>query len=527
MKKDKKKRKGLRVALIVLLVLLLTVLAVGGGLFYRYWSLLDRDGDESLAILESIDDPDEDGRTESRAESRTESAAPAESGEESGSGEDSEESLSAPEGDTESTSGPPVVHPGSDQPWDGSRNVRNSRSYVSGCESFNFINLKLNYNPRSLKGEGIINILLVGMDTRPDWSYGRSDVMIICTINKNTHEISLTSLARDTYLILTENERSSCVNRLNAAAAFGGMPYLVRTIERTYDIYIDYYVQTSFGAFATAIDDMGGLDLYLSAAEAKAINSSIVAYSDYSGSYVLDLGGDVPVVLLDTGSGEDGSGTETPPEDPTGDPQTEDSSAEPSAEPTEESSSEPTEESSADPAEESSAAPAEDPQESAGEESRSSGDKEESQSESSSDGRPSKAKLSEKDGVAHLNGNQVLAYCRLRSIDNDLARSNRQRKTLVAVINKAKGMSWSSIDAIATRTLPKIRTNMSAGQFMSLLSDAYSIYRNYSIHTYCLPQEGTYEWCWSDGGRWIIRMDFAANINYFYETVYQMKWDGK
>ncbi len=405
-----KKKKGVgRKIIIALLILLALVLAAGGGLFLHYWSLLGHE-EESLAILESIEEPEEPGNP------AEESRPQEESSDESGGG-----SVVESEEDSEIVIDP-VVDWGDTRPWDGSTLVRSSRSYVSGCEPFSFINMRLNYQPKSLKGEGIINILLVGMDTRPNWSYGRSDVMILCTVNKNTQEISLTSLARDTYLILKENTKDSCVNRLNAAAAFGGVPYLVRTVERTYDIYIDFYVQTTFGAFATAVDDMGGLDLNLSAAEAKAIGPLTGHYSDYSGV---------------------------------------------------------------------------------------------------------SEKLEERDGMAHLSGDQALGYCRLRSIDNDFGRTNRQRKTLVALIGKAKTLSWGELDAIATRTLPRVNTNMSVGQFMSLLSDAYNIYRSYSVKTYCLPVEGTYSWCWSDGGRWIIQMDFAKNIQFFYENVYHKTWDGK
>ena len=104
----------------------------------------------------------------------------------------------------------------------------------------------------------VINILLVGSDVRPDEEVGRSDTMILVSINKETKRIVATSFLRDTYVkIPIKNE----FHKLNAAYAYGGIELLFETLQYNYGVSVDKYVAVDFLSFIDAIDILGGLDV--------------------------------------------------------------------------------------------------------------------------------------------------------------------------------------------------------------------------------------------------------------------------
>lgn len=104
----------------------------------------------------------------------------------------------------------------------------------------------------------VYNILLVGSDIRPDEVVGRSDTMILVSINKETKRIVATSFLRDTYVkIPIKNE----FHKLNAAYAYGGIELLFETLQYNYGITVDKYVAVDFLSFIDAIDILGGLDV--------------------------------------------------------------------------------------------------------------------------------------------------------------------------------------------------------------------------------------------------------------------------
>ena len=104
----------------------------------------------------------------------------------------------------------------------------------------------------------VYNILLVGSDIRPDEIVGRSDTMILVSINKETKRIVATSFLRDTYVkVPIKNE----FHKLNAAYAYGGIELLFETLQYNYGITVDKYVAVDFLSFIDAIDILGGLDV--------------------------------------------------------------------------------------------------------------------------------------------------------------------------------------------------------------------------------------------------------------------------
>lgn len=117
----------------------------------------------------------------------------------------------------------------------------------------------------------IINILLIGQDRRTDDEIGRSDSMIIATLNRTEKSLTLTSLMRDTYLGIPGYGG----NRLNAAYAFGGAELLDAAIEHNFGVTIDGNVEVDFLSFTKIVDDLGGVDIELTEEELAVLNGNI------------------------------------------------------------------------------------------------------------------------------------------------------------------------------------------------------------------------------------------------------------
>ncbi len=75
-------------------------------------------------------------------------------------------------------------------------------------------------------------------------------------------------------------------------------------------------------------------------------------------------------------------------------------------------------------------------------------------------------------GMNHLNGKQALAFCRLRSIDSNWERTGRQRRTIQAVLTKARTMKLTDLNELADTVLTMIDTDLDnetiTGLMMSL-----------------------------------------------------------
>ena len=101
------------------------------------------------------------------------------------------------------------------------------------------------------------HILLLGIDARPGETTGRTDTMIILTVDTDTKTIKLMSLMRDIIVAIPGYDN----NRLNAAYVFGGADLLLQTIENNFGIHIEHYVGVNFSMLADLIDQIGGLTL--------------------------------------------------------------------------------------------------------------------------------------------------------------------------------------------------------------------------------------------------------------------------
>lgn len=117
--------------------------------------------------------------------------------------------------------------------------------------------------------DNVLNILLIGCDGRSKSERGRSDSMILVSINKNTDKVIMTSFLRDTWVQIPDGVGPQ---RLNAAYFFGGPKLLVKTIEANFHIRIDKYARVNFYSFMDAIDAIGGVDIEVTDEELEYLN---------------------------------------------------------------------------------------------------------------------------------------------------------------------------------------------------------------------------------------------------------------
>lgn len=126
----------------------------------------------------------------------------------------------------------------------------------------------------SMDASYVKNVLVIGTDTRdPDEERGRSDSMILVSMNSRTHQIYMTSFMRDAYVEIPGQGSA----KLNAAYSYGGPELLMDTIEENFDVHIDDYVMITFAACAAMIDAVGGVDLEISDREAEAVNEILIS----------------------------------------------------------------------------------------------------------------------------------------------------------------------------------------------------------------------------------------------------------
>lgn len=115
----------------------------------------------------------------------------------------------------------------------------------------------------------IINILLIGEEAMADGDRGRSDAIMVATINQKYDRLTVTSFMRDCYIVPT-GYTYGC--KLNEVYKKGGGPLLVSTIEENFQIQIDGYARVNFDSFEEIIDLLGGVEIELTADEAQYLN---------------------------------------------------------------------------------------------------------------------------------------------------------------------------------------------------------------------------------------------------------------
>ncbi len=108
-----------------------------------------------------------------------------------------------------------------------------------------------------LKDQDPFSVLLLGVDERED-DRGRSDTMVVMTINPTDKSTKMVSIPRDTY---TEIVGRGTTDKINHAYAFGGIEMSMATVENLLDIPIDYVLQVNMEGFQEIVDAVGGVEV--------------------------------------------------------------------------------------------------------------------------------------------------------------------------------------------------------------------------------------------------------------------------
>lgn len=149
--------------------------------------------------------------------------------------------------------------------------------FAYGISLLNFSTDAISKTFRQLDGEEEITpidatepltILLMGVDmdqaTRGGvWEEGRSDSMILVTVNPKTKETTMMSLTRDIMVEIAEanGESTGTVEKLNHSYSYGQAPMAIATIEKMMDINIDRYIEINMDGLVELVDAVGGIEV--------------------------------------------------------------------------------------------------------------------------------------------------------------------------------------------------------------------------------------------------------------------------
>jgi polyisoprenyl-teichoic acid--peptidoglycan teichoic acid transferase len=202
----------------------------------------------------------------------------------------------------------------------------------------------------------VVNILVLGLDTRTPGGNGRSDMNMIVSIDHKNKTIKLVSILRDTLVPIEGHDW----NRLNSAYAFGGPGLTVNTINDAYKMDIQRYIKIDFFAIKDIIDAVGGVDIIVKQSEI-----------DYLHTYGY--------------------------------------------------------------------------------------------------------KVSNGAGVKHMDGSLALEYARIRKIDGDFQRTQRQRNVLTAALAKVRAMGVVQAIDLMTALLPQVKTNIDTNGAIDLAKEVIAM----------------------------------------------------
>ena len=245
--------------------------------------------------------------------------------------------------------------------------------------------------------DDIVNILLIGQDRRPGEGRARSDSMILCTFNKSLGTLTMTSFMRDMYVQIPGYQDT----RINASYALGGMELLDEVLALNFGVHVDANIEVDFTGFQQVVDLLGGVDVYLTSAEAGYLNKNGWSLSE---------------------------------------------------------------------------------------------------------------------GSNHLTGEQALAYSRIRYLDSDFNRTNRQRNVLSSLIEAYKGLSLDRMLSLLDSILQLVTTDMTDAEITGYVTQLFPMLADCKVNTQRIPIDDGYESA-SIRGMSVLVPDLEKNRQFLIETL--------
>ena len=125
-----------------------------------------------------------------------------------------------------------------------------------------------------------------------------------------------------------------------------------------------------------------------------------------------------------------------------------------------------------------------------------------------------------KAGKNKMNGKTALWYCRIRYIDNDFRRTERQRKVISAIIDKVIKTDIFTLMNICKQVLPNVSTDIKTTELLGLAVNAVLRYLRYDITQQQIPADGEWADRWV-GSQQVVALDFEANKKILKEFIYE------
>lgn len=278
---------------------------------------------------------------------------------------------------------------------------------------------------QDLPQTGITNIALFGLDTRADSEDGRSDAIIILSIDRDHNKIKMTSIARDT-LVNVENygwnddSRDDDWTKITHAFKFGGAASAVKALNENFNMNISKYAYVNFFEFSDIIDYLGGVEIDIQEREIAQMNKHIRGMVNKSNMDIEEI-----------------------------------TSA----------------------------------------------------------------------GKQVLTGGQALAYSRLRKIDSDVVRGDRQRTVIEAALNQAKSQPITKFPEMITKVLGICNTNLSMRESLEIAT--WVATKSPEVQNESLPGKDASKYAWGGntgtdkwGWVYIFDLDYTTALlhDYIYET---------
>ncbi len=129
-------------------------------------------------------------------------------------------------------------------------------------------------------------------------------------------------------------------------------------------------------------------------------------------------------------------------------------------------------------------------------------------------------KIQFKSGKMHMDGEHALMFARIRGLDSDVGRTERQRRVILAIMSQFKGATVSEMNAAVNTLLPNIKTSMSKSEILNYASKAVTDgWGKFPITQMSMPTEET---CLPGyaGDQWIWICDFEAAAQLLQQQLY-------
>ncbi|MGG1572791.1 LCP family protein [Fictibacillus sp. NRS-1165] len=109
----------------------------------------------------------------------------------------------------------------------------------------------------SLKNGDPISVLIMGIDKPVGEERGRSDSLVLLTLNPHSKSMQMVSIPRDTYTKI----KGPAEDKINSAYHEGGTEMTISSVENLFDVPVDYFVKVNMKSFKQIVDAVGGVDV--------------------------------------------------------------------------------------------------------------------------------------------------------------------------------------------------------------------------------------------------------------------------